>query len=371
MQYADQEDERDQEHGQDIAPDQGDLKDEGLVFSSDAQPGIRRVRHGRGFTYKDADGKAVLDRATLDRIHTLAVPPAWEHVWICPSSRGHLQATGRDSKNRKQARYHHKWTASRDANKFARLIGFCKVLPRLRRRVARDLRDRGLTHDKVVATIIEIMETTLIRVGNEEYARENRSYGLTTLRDRHARVRGTTVKLMFRGKSGKDVDAEVTDRRVAKVVKQCQDLPGQDLFAYVDEAGKRRTVSSEDVNDYIRATCGEEYSAKDFRTWAGTVLAAAALGGLEDFQSEHEAKRNVVAAIDRVAKRLGNTRAVCRRSYVHPAVVDSYLDGSLGEKLVRRAEKLLEEGPVTPAVEAAVLSLLRSRLRREARSKAA
>ena len=348
-----------------------DVKEEGLVFSSDAHPGIRRVRRGRGFVYRDADDRPITNRAEIERIRALSVPPAWEGVWICPKPLGHLQATGRDAKNRKQFRYHPQWTAARDANKFSRLIGFCRVLPKLRRRVARDLRERGLTHEKVVATVIRIMETTLIRVGNEEYVRENRSYGLTTLRDRHATVRGNTVKLMFRGKSGKEHEAEVTDRRVARVVRQCQDLPGQQLFVYVDEAGKRRTISSEDVNDYIRLTCGEDYSAKDFRTWAGTVLAAAALGGLPEVESEYEAKRNVVKAIDRVAKRLGNTRAVCRRSYVHPAVVDSYLDGSLGEKLVRRAEKLLEEGPVTPSVEAAVLSILRTRVRMEARTKAA
>lgn len=348
-----------------------DLREEGLVYSSDAQPGIARVRRGRGFGYRDADQRPVRDQATLDRIKSLAIPPAWNDVWICASARGHLQATGRDAKGRKQFRYHPRWTALRHANKYSRLIGFCIVLPKIRRRVARDLRGPGLTHVKIVATIIRIMETTLIRVGNEEYARQNRSYGLTTLRDRHASVRGSTVRLMFRGKSGKDVEAEVTDRRVARVVKQCLDLPGQDLFVYVDENGERRSVTSQDVNDYLRETTGEDYTAKDFRTWSGTVLAAVALRGLEGFESETEAKRNVVAAIDRVAKRLGNTRAVARRSYVHPAVLESYLDGSLGHKLVRRAEKLLDEGRITPSAEAAVLSLLRSRLRREARAAAA
>jgi DNA topoisomerase-1 len=318
-----------------------------------------------------ADGSPIRDATTLERIRALAVPPAWTDVWICPNPRGHMQATGRDARKRKQFRYHPRWTALRDADKFGRLIGFCQALPRVRRRVARDLRQPGLTQQKVIATIIKLMEMTLIRVGNEEYARQNRSYGLTTLRDRHATVRGNTVRLMFRGKTGKEVEAEVTDRRVARVVRQCQELPGQDLFVYVDEEGTRHSVSSQDVNDYLRETTGEEYTAKDFRTWAGTVLAAAALGGLDEFGSEAEAKRNVVAAIDRVAKRLRNTRAVCRRSYVHPAVLDSYMDGSLGRKLVRRAEKLLEEGAVTPAVEAAVLSLLRTRLRQESRAKAA
>ena len=341
------------------------------MYSSDAQPGIRLVRRGRGFGYRDADQRPVRDKPTLDRIKSLAIPPAWNDVWICSSARGHLQATGRDARGRKQFRYHLRWTALRDANKFSRLIGFCGALPKLRRRVARDLRGRELTHEKVVATIVKLMEATLIRVGNEEYARQNGSYGLTTLRDRHAKVRGSTVRLMFRGKSGKEVAAEVSDRRVARVVKQCQELPGQDLFAYVDVTGERRTVTSQDVNDYLRETTGEDYTAKDFRTWAGTVLAAVALRELEGFESETDAKRNVVAAIDRVAKRLGNTRAVCRRSYVHPAVLDSYLDGTLSGKLVRRAERLLDEGPITPSVELAVLSLLRSRLRREARAKAA
>ena len=329
------------------------------------------MRRSRGFAYVAADESLVKDHATLERIRALAIPPAWNDVWICASPRGHMQATGRDARNRKQFRYHTRWTALRDADKYARLIGFCRALPRVRRRVARDLRQPGLTQEKVIATIIKLMETTLIRVGNEEYARQNRSYGLTTLRDRHVRVRGNTVRLMFRGKTGKEVEAEVTDRRVARVVKQCQELPGQDLFAYVDEEGARHNVTSQDVNDYLRDTTGEEYTAKDFRTWAGTVLAAVALRELEEFGSEAEAKRNVAAAIDRVAKRLGNTRAVARRSYVHPAVLESYMDGSLAGKLVRRAERLLEEGAVTPAVEAAVLSLLRKRLRLESRARAA
>jgi DNA topoisomerase I len=347
-----------------------DLREEGLSYSSDAQPGFKRVRHGRGFEYRDADGRRIHDGAVLDRIRALAIPPAWTDVWICASQRGHMQAAGRDARGRKQFRYHPRWTALRDANKYSRLIGFCRMLPRIRRRVARDLRAPGLTHEKVVATVVRLMETTLIRVGNDEYARENRSYGLTTLQDRHARVRGSTIRLRFRGKSGKEVEAEVTDRRVARVVRQSQELPGQELFAYVDGEGERRTVSSHDVNQYLRETTGADYTAKDFRTWAGTVLAAAALRELEGFESEAEAKRNVVQAIDRVAKRLGNTRAVARRSYVHPAVLDSYFDGSLGRALARRAEKMLEDGRMTPSVEAAVLSILRRGLRRESRAPA-
>jgi len=346
------------------------MRDEGLIYTSDAQPGIARRRRGRGFEYRDPEGKKVRDAATLDRIRAIVIPPAWADVWICASPRGHVQATGRDARRRKQFRYHPRWTALRDANKYSRLIGFCRVMPRLRRRVARDLRRPGLSHEKVVATVVKLMEMTLIRVGNDEYARENGSFGLTTLRDRHAKVRGGTVLLTFRGKSGKEVEAEVTDRRVARVVKQSQELPGQELFAYIDDSGERRTVSSQDVNDYIRETTGADYTAKDFRTWAGTVLAAVALGEAEGFESETEAKHNVVKAIDRVARRLGNTRAVARRSYVHPAVLDSYFDGSLGRALSNRAEKLLEEGPITPSVEEAVLSILRRRLRKESHAAA-
>ncbi len=307
------------------------------MYSTDARPGIRRVRRGRGFVYTRADGENVTDDATLSRIRSLAIPPAWTDVWISPQPRGHLQATGRDAKGRKQFRYHPRWTALRDENKYSRLIGFCAVLPRIRRRVARDLKRPGLDREKVLATIVRLMETTFIRVGNEEYARQNGSFGLTTLRSRHAKVRGSTVRLKFMGKSGKEVDAEVTDRRVARVIRQLQELPGQELFEWVDDDGERHSISSQDVNDYLRETAGEDYTAKDFRTWAGTVLAASALRGMKGFESETDAKRNVIAAIDRVARRLGNTRAVCRRSYVHPAVFDAYMEGSLDRPL----EKLL------------------------------
>ena len=228
------------------------------------------------------------DPAVLARIRALAVPPAWIDVWICASPRGHMQATGRDARGRKQFRYHPRWTALRDANKYSRLIGFCRVLPRIRRRVARDLRRPGLSHAKVVATVVKLMEITLIRVGNDVYAKENRSFGLTTLRDRHARVRGGTLRLRFRGKSGKEIEAEVLDRRVARVVKQSQELPGQELFAYIDDGGEQHTVSSQDVNDYLQETTGADYTAKDFRTWAGTVLAAVALRELEGFESDAE-----------------------------------------------------------------------------------
>lgn len=325
-----------------------DLREEGLTYSSDSQPGVARVRHGRGFAYRDASGAPIKDKAVLERIRALAIPPAWTDVWICASPRGHLQATGRDARGRKQFVYHARWTAWRDADKYSRVIGFSKVLPRIRRRVARDLREPGLSHAKVVAAIVRLMERTLIRVGNERYAKENRSFGLTTLRDRHVKVRGSTLRLRFRGKSGKPVEAEVTDRRVARIVKQLQELPGQELFSYVGDDGVVRNVSSQDVNDYLRETTGADYTAKDFRTWAGTMLAAASLRALQGFESEAEARRNVIRAIDRVARRLGNTRAVARRSYVHPAVLDSYLDGRLMRSLAQ-----------DPALERAVQSILR------------
>ena len=342
------------------------FRHKGLVYSTDSGPGIRRFRRGRGFEYRRAGGGVVRDRRILQRISSLAIPPAWEQVWICPDPRGHIQATGRDARGRKQFRYHARWTELSDAEKYARLIGFCKVLPRIRRRVARDLRRPGLPRERVIAAIVWLLETTLIRVGNTEYARENNSFGLTTLRDRHAKVRGSMIRLRFRAKSGREVEAFVADRRVARVVKECQDLPGQVLFAYVDESGESRTVSSQDVNEYLRETSGADYTAKDFRTWAGTVLAALTLRDAKSFESETEAKRNVVAAIDKVARRLGNTRAVCRRSYVHPAVIDSYLDKSLDTAL-NGAGRLPADGSPVPSIEAAVLSLLRGRLRSRAR----
>lgn len=308
-------------------------QDAGLIYTSDSEPGIRRVRKGGGFAYLNFNKSAVRDAATLDRITSLAVPPAWKNVWICASPRGHLQATGRDERGRKQFRYHPRWRETRDADKYARLVGFAHALPRIRARVARDLRLQGLPRDKVIATIVRLLETTFARVGNEEYARENGSFGLTTLRNRHVNVRGATVRFLFRGKSGREHELGVTDRRVASVIKRCEELPGQMLFQYIDENGERGVVTSDDVNNYLRETTGEDFTAKDFRTWAGTLLAACALRDVARFESESEAKRNVLAAIDSVARKLGHTRAVCRRAYVHPAVIDTYLEGSLESAL--------------------------------------
>src|SRR5882762_5028256 len=289
----------------------------GLVYTSDMEPGMRRVRNGRGFIYFKATGRRVSDKATLERIRALAIPPAWKDVWICARPNGHLQATGRDDRGRKQFRYHPRWRETRDADKYARLLGFARALPRIKSRVARDLRRDGLPRERVVATIVQLLETTFARVGNEEYARENGSYGLTTLRNRHVKVRGATVRFLFRGKSGRELELGVTDRRVARVVKRCEELPGQMLFQYVDESGAHRSVTSDDINAYLRETTGEDFTAKDYRTWAGTLLAACALRDVAQFESETEAKRNVLTAIDGVARKLGHTSAVCRRAYVH------------------------------------------------------
>ena len=341
-------------------------REAGLRYVSDEMPGIRRRRSGRGFSYADAEGRPVRDRTLLRRIRSLAVPPAWKQVWICPVANGHVQATGRDARGRKQYRYHPRWREVRDSDKYERIVAFAKALPRLRRRVDRDLGRPGLTREKVLAAVVRLLETTLARVGNEEYARDNRSYGLTTLRGRHADVNGPWVKLVFRGKGGKRHQVGLHDRRVARVVKRCQELPGQVLFQY-EEDGEERQVDSGDVNEYLREASGQDFTAKDFRTWAGTVLAARALQELEAFDSQAQAKRNVVSAIESVAGLLGNTTSVCRKCYVHPAVIDSYLDGSMLMTLKRRAEEEMRSGvgSLRPE-EAAVLALLQQRLGREA-----
>lgn len=297
----------------------------GLVYSSDQEPGIRRVRRGKGFQYVGPKGEPIVDSATLGRIRGLAIPPAWDQVWISSRSRGHLQATGRDARGRKQHLYHPRWREVRDANKFDRLAAFVRVLPRIRRRVALDIKRDGLSQENVIATIIRLLETTYARIGNEEYAKQNGSFGLTTLRGRHVAVTGSTVRFVFKGKSGSEVSVGLTDRRVAAVVKRCEELPGQPLFQYIGIDGRRHTVTSDDVNRYLRDASGADVTAKDFRTWAATVLAAKALHRIGGFGSETEAKRNVNEALDSVARKLGHTRAVCRRSYVHPGVIAMYL----------------------------------------------
>ena len=341
----------------------------GLHYVNDARmPGIRRVGHARA-RYIDQHGRTVRDRAVLQRIKSLAVPPAWTQVWICPDPRGHLQATGRDARGRKQYRYHPRWRAVRDEVKYGRLLEFAAALPGLRRRVAADLHRAGLPREKVIATVVALLEKTLIRVGNEEYARANRSYGLTTLRDAHAKVQAGAISFEFRGKSGIVHRVGVQDPRLARIVKACRDLPGQELFQYVDGDGHRCSVGSADVNDYLRAACGDAFTAKDFRTWSGTVLVACALADVERPASVTAGKRAVVRAIEAAAQRLGNTVAVCRKSYVHPAVVDAFLEGDVIASARRGSART---GRLT-ADEAAVARLIerRSRAARRSAKKAA
>jgi DNA topoisomerase-1 len=300
----------------------------------------------------------VRDARELKRIRGLVIPPAWTDVWICPSPRGHIQATGRDARGRKQYRYHPRWRAVRDENKFSRMIAFARILPRLRARVARDLALPGLPRAKVLATVVRLLETTYIRIGNEEYARQNASFGLTTLRGRHVSVNGSTVHFCFRGKSGKEQEVALDDARVAQVIRRCRDLPGQDLFKYLDADGSPQTIGSSDVNGYLREIADDDFTAKDFRTWAGTVVAALALRELPAAGSSTQAKRNIVRAIAATAGQLGNTPAVCRRCYVHPAVLDAYLGGVTLDTVAARAKRRAVSGRRLRAEEAAVVMLL-------------
>lgn len=334
----------------------------GLRYVTDDEPGIRRRKRGKGFTYLDPQGGAVKDEKTLERIRKLAIPPAWTDVWICPRPNGHLQATGRDARGRKQYRYHANWREVRDETKFGRMIAFGEALPKIRERIDADMSLRGLGREKVLATVVKLLETTLIRVGNKEYARQNNSFGLTTLRDQHVDVEGSTLRFEFRGKSGKEHSVEVQDRRLARIVKQCRDVPGQKLFQYLDGNGERQSVSSEDVNAYLRETTGEDFTAKDFRTWGGTVLALSALLEVGACESEREANRAVVEAVKRVSGQLGNRPAICRKYYVHPVVIQSFLEGTLRETL----EDAVEDSPEDESnglrrLEAQVLRLLKGR----------
>jgi DNA topoisomerase I len=301
----------------------------GLRYVSDSAAGIRRKRSGKGFTYIAPDGAPVRQKERLNRIRALAIPPAWTGVWICPSPLGHIQATGRDARGRKQYRYHKRWRESRDETKYGRVIDFGRALPRLRKRVEHDLSLRGMPQDKVVAAVVRLLDSSNIRVGNGEYARDNESFGLTTMRQKHVAIRGEVMHFKFTGKSGRKHDVSVTDRRLAAIVRRCEELPGQELFRYLDEEGEPRTVESSDVNDYLREAAGEDFTAKDFRTWSGTVLAACELARLGPAESEAEADGNLVDAVKAVAAKLGNTAAVCRKCYVHPAVVDAYRAGRM------------------------------------------
>jgi DNA topoisomerase I len=340
--------------------------DAGLRHVDDARPGLRRRlarqdrRKDRPFVIEDASGRRVTDAATLERIRHLAVPPAWTDVWICPDPRGHIQATGRDARGRKQYRYHARWREERDGTKYGRMIAFGRALPALRGRVARDLVRRGLPRRKVVAAVVRLLETTFIRVGNEEYARTNKSFGLTTFHDRHVGFKATGMTFHFRGKSGVVHDVTVHDRKLARIVRQCRDLPGHELFQYMRDDGVQAAIDSSDVNAYLREATGETFTAKDFRTWAGTVLAATALCELaSEAEGRPPTKRAVKGAVDRVAARLGNTPSVCRKCYIHPEVISSYLDGSLTASFERA--RRTHAASALRAEESAVLALLRAR----------
>ena len=362
----------------------------GLRHVDDTRPGIRRrstgkkLRQGKRFVpqfvYQHPDGRRIDDDATEQRIRKLAIPPAWTDVWICTDPNGHLQATGRDARGRKQYRYHPRWRDERDGTKYSRMIAFGQSLPQLRRRIATDLRLPGLPRRKVLATVVRLLETTFMRVGNEEYARTNKSFGLTTLKDRHVDFGPSEVRFHFRGKSGVVHDVAVHDRAVARIVRRCRDLPGQELFQYLDADGQPATIDSDDVNGYIREATGHDFTAKDFRTWAGTVLAALALQEVDAAaemlpprgrrsQPRKPTARDVTHAIERVAERLGNTPAVCRKCYVHPDVIAAYMDGTLAASLKRRVDAQVS-GRRLGALrgdEAAVLALLQRRLAQEKR----
>ena len=355
------------EDAQTIVDPQDAAESVGLRYLTDASPGISRRRSGNGFTYLARDGTRLSDPVHLARIKSLAIPPAWQDVWICPFADGHIQATGRDSKGRKQYRYHARFREVRDGTKYEHLVLFANTLPAIRKIVGEHMAMRGLPRKKVLATVVHLLETTLIRVGNDDYAKQNKSYGLTTLKNRHVEVDGSEVRFRFTGKSGKQWSLRVRDRRIAKTIRACQELPGQELIQYVDDEGRPQDVTSTDVNAYLKEITGKDITAKDFRTWAGTVLAAMALSEMQSFDSAAQAKRNLRAAIEKVASRLGNTATICRKCYVHPEVLNSYVDGKLILQVKSEVEDELRSAMdgLKPE-EAAVLALLRSRLAREA-----
>ncbi len=343
----------------------------GLRYIPDSKPGIQRRPFRKSFRYISVDGSPLRDVPTLARIKSLAIPPAWNDVWICPNPNGHLQATGRDAKGRKQNRYHPRWREVRDETKYERMLLFGKALPTIREHVEQDLASSGLPRRKVLATIVRLMETTFMRVGNEEYARENKSYGLTTMRGKHVEVQGSTIKFSFPGKSGVKHNIKVSDRRLASIIRKCQDIPGYELFQYLDSDGEHHTIDSSDVNEYLREIAGQDFTAKDFRTWAGTILACMMLQEFERFETDKEAKKNVVRAIESVAARLGNTPSVCRKCYVHPAIFECYMSGDMLQVAKQRVDDELshEDEDARNELrkeEAAVMRLLQKRLQTNA-----
>jgi DNA topoisomerase I len=335
----------------------------GLRYVSDIRPGFRRRKSGKNFRYLRPDGSRLSDIAAVKRICSLAIPPAWTDVWICPFADGHMQATGRDARGRKQYRYHVRFREVRDSTKYEHVLAFARILPSIRATVREHMTLPGLPREKVVATVVYLLDKTLIRVGNDDYAKQNKSYGLTTLKNRHVEVDGSDVRFQFVGKSGKRWTTKIRDRRVAKIIGACQELPGQELLQYRGEDGLIEDVTSSDVNSYLHEITGQDVTAKDFRTWAGTVLAALALKEIEGFDSEAQAKKNVRAAIEKVAERLGNTPAICRKCYVHPEVLETYFDGTLVDEITARLETIPCDRIVgLEPEEAAILTMLRSRL---------
>ncbi|HVZ43146.1 MAG TPA: DNA topoisomerase IB [Ramlibacter sp.] len=337
----------------DLSPSLPDAKEHaqsaGLRYVSDEEPGLARERVGEAFGYRHANGREVRDAATLERIRKLAIPPAWTDVWICANANGHLQATGRDARGRKQYRYHPHFREVRDSTKYERMLEFARSLPAIRATIESHMALRGLPREKVLATVVNLLETTLIRIGNDDYARSNKSYGLTTLRNPHVKVQGARLRFRFTGKSGRVWQLQVRDRRITRIVKACQELPGQELFQYLDEEGELRRVTSADVNAYLREITGRDVTAKDFRTWAGTVMAALALVEIERGQTQKAQKLAIKSAVERVAERLGNTPTICRKCYIHPEVIDAFIAGELS---------------LAQASEAAVLEMLEARLSR-------
>jgi DNA topoisomerase-1 len=356
----------DEETVHEIVDPQDAAEGAGLVYVHDGEPGITRRKAGKGWSFRRPDGSAVKDPVAIARIRKLAIPPAYTDVWICPSAKGHIQATGRDAKGRKQYRYHQAFREVRDSAKYEHVTAFAEALPTIRATVKQHMALQGLVRKKVLATVVYLLETTLIRVGNEDYAKHNESYGLTTLREPHVDVHGADLRFEFKGKSNKVWKLKLHDRRVAKIVKACHDLPGQQLFQYLDHEGQRHGVTSHDVNDYLREITGRDITAKDFRTWAGTVLAALALSEFDAIDSEAKAKKNVRAAIERVSARLGNTATICRKCYVHPTIVNSYMSGELLLEIKQEVDTELRENlPQLKPEEAAVLALLERRIAHE------
>jgi DNA topoisomerase-1 len=351
--------------GPELTEHQAAAVEAGLIYVTDARPGIRRRRSGRGFTYLSPAGRTIRDRKILKRMRGLVIPPAWTDVWICPNPAGHIQVTARDAKGRKQYRYHTKYRKVRDETKFERIFEFSEILPTVRVKVEADLKKEGHSRERVLALVVRLLEETLIRIGNDEYARQNRSYGLTTLRQRHVEVEGHELRFEFRGKSGVRHAVTLTDRRLARIVQHCQTLPGEELFQYLDEDNRRRTVDSGDINEYLRDIAKREITAKDFRTWAGTMLAAKELRELKAAATQRKARQNIVEAVDKVAQRLGNTRAVCRKYYVHPTIFEAYLNGeTVPEPAPVDATRQTEGGaPTLRRDEAIVLDFLRAHQR--------